>query len=68
MATRFIRPKEAAQRSGYHIVTVRRKARDPEDDFPPLVQLGPSSFGIVESEFEEWASRRIAERDGGATA
>lgn len=63
MTTRFIRPKEAAKRSGFHIVTVRRKARDPGDDFPSLVPLGLCSFGIVESEFEEWAERRIAERD-----
>ena len=63
MTISFIRPKEAARRSGYHIVTIRRKARDPDDDFPSLVPLGPCSFGIVESEFEAWAERRIAERD-----
>ena len=63
MATKFIRPKEAARRSGFHVVTIRRKARDPYDDFPALVRIGPCSFGIVESEFEAWANRRIAERD-----
>ena len=63
MTIRFIRVKEAAKRSGYHIVTIRRKARDPGDDFPAMVRLGPCSFGIVESEFEAWAERRIAERD-----
>ncbi len=66
MTTRFIRPKEAARRSGYHIVTVRRKARDPGDDFPSLVKIGPCSHGIVESEFEAWFARRVAERDGEA--
>jgi predicted DNA-binding transcriptional regulator AlpA len=64
MTTTFIRPKEAAKRSGFHIVTVRRKARDPNDPFPSLVDIGPCSQALVESEFEAWAERRIAERDG----
>ncbi len=63
MPIRFIRPKEAARRSGYHVVTVRRKARGPEDAFPSLVDIGPNSQALVESEYEEWAENRIAERD-----
>lgn len=61
--TTFIRPKEAARRSGFHIVTVRRKARDPNDPFPSLVDIGPNSQAIVEDEYEAWAESRIAKRD-----
>ena len=62
--TTFIRAKEAAKRSGMHVVTVRRKANDPTDPFPAFVDLSENVKALVEVEYEQWAKSCIAERDG----
>jgi len=53
-----------ADRTGYHSQTIRKKAADANDDFPPLVRISAGRVGILESEFELWLARRVAERDG----
>ena len=55
---KFLRPRDAAQRVGYHHKNLHRIP-----DFPRKVRLGPRSVGYVESEVEEWMKVRIAERD-----
>ena len=59
---RLIRPKETGRRVGYHPVHVLRKGRDPADDFPEPVLLGPRSVAFVEDEIDAWIERRVAER------
>jgi predicted DNA-binding transcriptional regulator AlpA len=45
-----------------------RKARDPEDDFPSPIQIGPNAIAFDSAEIDAWIDRRIAERDGNAAA
>ena len=59
---KFLRPKVAAAKVGYHPVHMMRKARDVEDDFPAPVRLGPNSVAFVEEEIEVWMERRVADR------
>lgn len=63
--TSIIRASEAARKVGYTATHMMRKAKDPDDDFPSPVVLGPRSIGFVESELEEWIQARITERDEG---
>ena len=65
---RFLRPKEAASRVGMHKVTVMRKARNPDDSFPEMVQLSRHSVAFVEAEIDAWMAERMAERPGAPDA
>jgi prophage regulatory protein len=53
----FIRPKEAARRTGLSTVTLWRYERDGK--FPPRIQLGEHSVGYAEAEVEEWIKSRV---------
>jgi predicted DNA-binding transcriptional regulator AlpA len=59
MATRkIIRENDLSPITGYSRTTHWRKSRDPDDDFPAPVQLGPNSTGWYEDEIENWLARR----------
>jgi predicted DNA-binding transcriptional regulator AlpA len=68
MTRKLERPKAAAGRVGYHPVHMLRKARDPEDDFPAPIQIGPNAIAFDAAEIDAWIERRIAERDGDKAA
>ncbi len=55
---KFLRPREAAKRVGFHH---KHLPRIP--DFPKKIVLGPRSVGYLESEIEAWMQARVAERD-----
>lgn len=50
----FMSVAEIAEDTGYHPNSVRRKARDPNDPFPPLVRLGPNKAGMDRETYEDW--------------
>ena len=54
----FIFSEEVQHRSGYHRVTIWRKARDPKDDFPAPLQLSPNRIAWDEDEYGEWERTR----------
>jgi predicted DNA-binding transcriptional regulator AlpA len=53
----YIRPKEAARRTGLSIVTLWRYERDGR--FPPRVQLGEYAVGYDEEAVEAWIKSRV---------
>ena len=59
----FIRLGEVAKRSGYTRQRIMQKANDPDDDFPTAVPISEQAKGFVDTEFEAWQQRRLAERD-----
>jgi predicted DNA-binding transcriptional regulator AlpA len=59
--TTFIGKKEAAQRAGLSVSTIKRLEK--LGDFPDRVQIAPNRVGYVLDEFETWIAQRIAQRD-----
>ena len=58
-ARKIIRWKAVKSRVPYSRTQVWRKSRDPADDFPAPVRLGPNAVGWFEDEIDKWiASRR----------
>ena len=55
---KILRAKAVKEQTGYSRVQVWRKSRDPDDDFPAPVQLGPNSIGWHEDEIETWIASR----------
>jgi prophage regulatory protein len=55
--TRYIRPKEAAARTGYTVGHLWRMERDGQ--FPQRVRLGERAVGYLESEVQDWLESRI---------
>jgi prophage regulatory protein len=55
---KIIREEVVEASSGLSRTTRWRKSRDPDDDFPPPVILGPNSVGWYEDEIEDWLARR----------
>ena len=64
---KIIRPKVVVGRSGYSRVQIWRKSRDPDDDFPVPVQLGPNAIGWYEDEIDEWLESRPRVHEATAT-
>ncbi len=54
----ILRAKAVKERTGYSRVQVWRKSRDPDDDFPVPVTLGPNSIGWYEDEIDVWLETR----------
>ena len=55
---KILRAKAVKERTGYSRVQVWRKSRDPDDDFPAPVQLGPNAIGWYEDEIDAWVENR----------
>ena len=55
---KILRTKVVTERTGYSRVQTWRKSRDPEDDFPAPVQLGPNAIGWYEDEIDDWLESR----------
>jgi prophage regulatory protein len=55
--TRFIRPREAAARTGYTIGHLWRMEQ--KGTFPRRVRLGDNAVGYVESEVQDWIESRV---------
>ena len=54
----ILRAKAVKERTGYSRVQIWRKSRDPDDDFPAPMQLGPNSIGWYEDEIDTWLETR----------
>ena len=62
----ILRYKDAAQKVGVSIITIRRWATLSDYDhlgFPRPIVLGENSRGFVESEVDDFLARRAANRD-----
>ena len=57
-AERALSIQHAAEQAGLHPQTVRRRAYDPDDDFPAPIRLSPGRVAILESELLDWLHRR----------
>ncbi len=55
---KILRAKRVKERAGYSRIQIWRKARDPNDDFPAPVQLGPNAIGWYEDEIDTWLENR----------
>lgn len=55
---KILRTKAVQELTGYSRVQIWRKARNPDDDFPAPVQLGPNSIGFFEDEITRWLATR----------
>ncbi len=55
---KILRFKLVKERTGYSRVQTWRKSRDPNDDFPAPVQLGPNAIGWYEDEIDAWLASR----------
>ena len=60
---RLIRKRETAGRIGLRPVSVMRKARNPEGDFPAAIILSRNAVAFLEAEVDAWIERRLAKRD-----
>ena len=60
---RLLRKRETAGRVGLHPVSIMRKARNPEDDFPTAITISRNVVCFSEDEIDDWIKRRLAERD-----
>ncbi|HHY49654.1 MAG TPA: AlpA family phage regulatory protein [Alphaproteobacteria bacterium] len=60
---RILRVKAVAERIGYAVPSVWRKAKD-EADFPKPVRIGPKCTGWIESEVDDYVARKVAESRG----
>lgn len=54
----ILRKRIVAERVGLSESQVWRKATNPNDDFPEMVQLGPNSVGFYENEIQDWIDSR----------
>ena len=54
----ILRAKAVKERTGYSRVQIWRKSRDPDDEFPAPMQLGPNSIGWYEDEIDTWLETR----------
>lgn len=57
---KILRVQAVAERIGYAVASVWRKAKD-ETDFPKPVRIGPKCTGWIESEVDAYLKRKIAE-------
>ena len=55
---KFFRVNFLCEKYSISRVTLWRKARDPEDDFPAPMILGPNSIGWFEDEIQDWQESR----------
>jgi predicted DNA-binding transcriptional regulator AlpA len=55
---KILTSQEVQEGSGYGRVTIWRKSRDPNDDFPAPIQLGANRIGWIEDEFVAWLASR----------
>lgn len=55
---KILRAKRVNERTGYSRTQTWRKSRDPNDDFPAPVQLGPNTIGWYEDEIDAWLESR----------
>ena len=56
---KLLRSRAVQEKTGYTRVTLWRKSRDPDDDFPRAVQLTPSSpLAWYEDELDAWVASR----------
>ncbi len=55
---KILRAKVVTERTGYSRIQIWRKSRDPEDDFPAPMQLGPNAIGWYEHEIDAWLESR----------
>ena len=54
----ILRQPVVKKRTGYSRVQIYRKSKDPDDDFPAPVQLGPNAIGWFEDEIDAWLVSR----------
>ena len=54
----IIRFKLVKERVPYSRIQIWRKSRDPNDDFPAPVQLGPNAIGWYDDEIDAWLASR----------
>ncbi len=59
--TKFLRLQEVLDRSGLSRSTCYELIA--AGDFPKPVKIAPRAIAFAESEFEQWAAQRIAERE-----
>jgi len=64
---KILRVKSVADRLGYAVPSIWRKAKD-EADFPQPVRIGPKCTGWVEAEVDAYIRRKVAEARSGQTA
>ncbi len=57
-ARKILRWKAVKKRVPYSRTQAWRKSRDPTDDFPAPVQLGPNAVGWFEDEIDTWLASR----------
>ena len=55
---KILRFKLVKERVPYSRIQIWRKSRDPDDDFPAPVQLGPNAIGWYEDEIDAWLESR----------
>ena len=60
---KILRVQAVAERLGYAVPSVWRKAKD-EADFPKPVRIGPKCTGWIEAEVTDYLKRKIAESRG----
>lgn len=71
---KLLRSRAVQEKTGYTRVTLWRKSRDPNDDFPLAVQLTPNGpLAWYEDELDAWVASRprvsfASTADTGATA
>ncbi len=69
---KLLRSRTVQEKTGYTRVTLWRKSRDPNDDFPRAVQLTPSGpLAWYEDELDAWVTSRprvsfVSTADAGA--
>ncbi|MCC6709719.1 MAG: AlpA family phage regulatory protein [Gammaproteobacteria bacterium] len=62
---RILRCPEVEIKTGLSKPTIYRKMRDPAENWPRPVNLGPNSRGWFEDEIDAWLeSRQVAAQDG----
>ena len=55
---KILRHKAVTERIPYSRTQIWRKSRDPDDEFPAPVQLGPNAIGWYEDEIDNWLASR----------
>ncbi len=58
MPRKIIRIKVVKERSGYSRSQIWRKSKNPNDDFPCAVILGPNAIGWFEHEIDQYLEHR----------
>ena len=55
---RILRPKQVRLLTGLGRTSLWAKSRNPDDQFPSPMQLGPNSIGFYEIEITRWLETR----------